>query len=121
MINPGSLPIDGAREDLAAANLGVFLAAARERGAELAGDPVRDPAADRDGRYGWDLPMADGSVVRLLMPGVELTRVRDDLTASAPTLGVCGSAWWWNDAVGLVAAQARWSFSPRSATTTVTG
>jgi hypothetical protein len=119
MINPGSLPLDGAREDLAAANLDAFLAAARERGAELAGDPVRDPAADRDGRYGWDLPMADEAVVRLLIPGVELMRVRDDLTSSAPTLGVSGSAWWWNDAVGMVSASARWSFSPRTATTTI--
>ena len=57
--------------------------------------------------------MADGTVFRQLMPGVELMRVRDDLTASAPVLWLSGSAWWWNDAVGLLAASARWSFSPR--------
>jgi hypothetical protein len=101
MINPGTRPIEGAREDLAAANLEVFLKAVREHGGQLAGDPVRDPAADRDGRFGWDLPQADGSVTRLLMPGVELMRVRDDITAQALCLYVNGGAWWWSDAVGM--------------------
>ncbi|MFI7598283.1 hypothetical protein [Actinoplanes sp. NPDC049681] len=114
MINSGTLPIDDAREDLATANVDVFLAAVRDRGGVLAGDPGRDPAADRDGRFGWDLSMADGSVVRLLMPGVELIRVRDDLTAAgSPCLYVNGSAWWWAAAVGLIASPARWSASPR--------
>jgi hypothetical protein len=112
MINPGTLPIDDAREDLEAANLDVFLAAARERGAALTGPAVRDRTADRDGRFGWDLPMADESIVRLLVPGVELTRVRDDLSARAPCLYVNGGAWWWNDAVALLASSARWSASP---------
>ncbi|MEV8508355.1 hypothetical protein AB0368_26535 [Actinoplanes sp. NPDC051475] len=67
-------------------NLAVFLKAVGKRGGELAGDPIRDPAADRDGRFGWDLPRPDGSITRLLMPGVELMRVRDDLTAHAPCL-----------------------------------
>jgi hypothetical protein len=39
------------------------------------------------------------------MPGVELCLVRDDLTAIAPCLYVNGGAWWWNDAVGLVAGE----------------
>ena len=60
VINPGTLPVDDAREDLAAANLAVFLTAVGERGGQLAGEPVRDPAADRDGRFGWDLPRPDG-------------------------------------------------------------
>ncbi|MEV4640658.1 hypothetical protein AB0J80_25270 [Actinoplanes sp. NPDC049548] len=97
MINPGTAPAPDAREDVAAANLSAFLTAVTGRvpqmgGApavrikELAGDPVRDPAADRDGRFGWDLPFSDGSRLRLLMPGVELPRLRDDLTAEAPCL-----------------------------------
>ncbi len=114
IINPGSAPVDDAREDLAAANMDVFLAAARERGAELADDPVRDPAADRDGRFGWDLPMADGSIVRVLMPGVELIRIRDDITAAAPVLYLNGGAWWWDAAVGLLASPARWRAGPRA-------
>jgi len=117
VINPGTLPVAEAREDLAAANLAVFLAAVRDRAAELdevpiryrvaglAGDAVRDPAADRDGRFGWDLPYSDGRIVRLLMPGAELGLVRDDRTAVAPCLNVNGEPWWWNDAVGCVAGE----------------
>jgi hypothetical protein len=114
MINPGTVPVDDAREDLAVHNVDVFLAAARERGAPLAGPPVRDPEADRDGRYGWDLPMTDGSMVRLLMPGTELIRARDDITAQAPCLYVNGGAWWWKDALGMITSTARWSTSPPS-------
>jgi hypothetical protein len=113
MINPGAVPVDDADEQLAEQNLGVFLAAARERGAQLGGDPVRDPAADRDGRFGWDLPVVGGSVTRLLMPGVELMRVRDDLTSNAPCLYVNGSAWWWQSALALVVSTARWAAAPR--------
>jgi hypothetical protein len=117
MINPGTAPIEQAGEDLAATALSAFLAAVHARAAEmdqvpimartagLAGDPVRDPGADRDGRFGWNLPFSDGRVVRLLMPGVALTLIRDDITATAPCLYVNGHAWWWNDAVGSVAAE----------------
>jgi hypothetical protein len=115
MINPGTVAVDDADEQLAEQNLDVFLTAARDRGAPLAGDPVRDPSADRDGRFGWDLPMAGGSVTRLLMPGVELMRVRDDLTVDAPCLYVNGGAWWWPSALGMVATAARWSATPRPA------
>ncbi|AGL14290.1 hypothetical protein [Actinoplanes sp. N902-109] len=116
MINPGTAPLDDAQPDVAAANLEVFLTAVRDRvpamggdplvrTAELSGDPVRDPAADRDGRFGWDLPFSDGSLLRVLMPGVELSRLRDDISAQAPCLYVNGTACWWNDAVARVAAE----------------
>lgn len=51
MINPGQQPVGDAREDLAAANLAVFLEAVLERGAALEGDPVRDPTAGSAGTY----------------------------------------------------------------------
>ncbi|WP_249999286.1 hypothetical protein [Actinoplanes sp. M2I2] len=117
MINPGTAPIEDARPDLAEANLDAFLTAVRRRAAELdetpirhrvahlAGDPVRDPRADRDGRFGWDLPMSDGRAVRLLLPGAELTRLRDDITAESPCLYVNGTAWWWSGAVDAVAGE----------------
>lgn len=117
MINPGTRPIEQASEDLAAAALNAFLAAVRDRiaatgevpirtrVATIAGDPVRDPAADRDGRYGWDLPYTDGRIVRLLIPGVPLPAVRDDITASAPCLYINGHAWWWPAAIGILAAE----------------
>jgi hypothetical protein len=75
------------------------------RTAELTGPPARDPAADRDGRYGWNLAFTDGRQLRLLMPGVELTRLRDDITAAAPCLYLNGHAYWWNDAVARTAAE----------------
>lgn len=115
VINPGSQPVDGAREDLAVANLDVFLTAVRDRRSDaLAGDPVRAPEADRDGRFGWRVPTSDGLVIMVLMPGAELDRVRA-LGATAPCLFVNDEAWWWNDAVGLLAATARWSTSPQPA------
>ena len=117
MINPGTAPIEAAREDLAATNLSVFLTAVREYSRELeqvpirqrvaapAGEPVRDPRADRDGRFGWDLPFSDGRTVRLLLPGVPLGLLRGDVTAAAACLYVNGTAWWWNDAVSVVAGE----------------
>jgi hypothetical protein len=69
------------------------------RTADLTGALTREPAGDRDGRYGWTLQFTDGRHLRLLMPGVELTRLRDDITAAAPCLYLNGHAYWWNDAV----------------------
>ncbi|MEV4703053.1 hypothetical protein [Actinoplanes sp. NPDC049316] len=116
MINPGTAPVEDADEQTAAANLTVFLDAVRTRVAgmggppavrvsDLTGEPARDPAADRDGRFGWDLPFTDGSRLRLLLPGVDVARLRDDLTAQAPCLYVNGTAYWWDAAVARVAAE----------------
>jgi hypothetical protein len=41
------------------------------------------------------------------MPGVELTRIRDDITAQAPCLYVNGCAWWWDAAVDMAIPLAR--------------
>ncbi|MEV4705483.1 hypothetical protein [Actinoplanes sp. NPDC049316] len=117
VINPGTAPVENASEELAVAALAVFLDEVGKRAAEmnatplkrreasLAGDPARDPGADRDGRFGWDLPLSDGRVVRLLMPGLRVELMRDDITAAAPCLYVNGTAWWWTTAVGMVAAE----------------
>ncbi|MCO8274197.1 hypothetical protein M1L60_26710 [Actinoplanes sp. TRM 88003] len=117
MINPGTAPIDGADEELARANLDAFLDAVRQRAeqmdevpirqrvAHLDGDPVRDPGADRDGRFGWDLSMSDGRTIRVLIPGVPLAALRDDITAVAPCLYVNGNANWWSGAVDSVAGE----------------
>jgi hypothetical protein len=93
---PGALPIADGREDLAAAALDVFLAAVRGRAVELEqvpirhrvagldGDPVRAPDADGDGWFAWILPVSDGTTVQIRIPGVELARMRDGLSAAAP-------------------------------------
>jgi hypothetical protein len=116
MINPGTLPVPDAREDLAVAALAVFLPAVQERALELeqvpiryreagiSGEPVRVPDADHDGRFAWDVPFSDGRQVRLLIPGTDLTTLRG-LSATAPCLYVGEEAAWWNDAVGSLAGE----------------
>ena len=81
VINPGSRPVEGATEVAAEASLRAFVAEAVERGLRLAGEPERQPNADIDGRYAWSLPLQGGDRARILMPGVGLTQLRDDLTA----------------------------------------
>ncbi|WP_433531272.1 hypothetical protein ACQPYA_03955 [Micromonospora sp. CA-263727] len=103
MVNFGTGPVDEASEAAAEANMSAFVDALRQRGIDLPATADRDPSADRDGRYGYLLPTATGAV-HILMPGADLARVRDDLTASAPCLVVNGQAWWWHDATGQAAA-----------------
>ncbi|WP_203841817.1 hypothetical protein [Winogradskya humida] len=115
MINPGTQPVEGAREKLAATALAAFLTAVRERAAELEqvpirhrvagvdGEPVRTPATDRDGRFGWDVPISDSTTVPILIPGVEVARMRDDMSAHAPCLYVDGIPAWWGTAIGSLA------------------
>ena len=112
---PGALPIADGREDLAAAALLAFLAAVSERVVELEqvpirhrvarleGEPVRAPEADSDGWFAWLLPFSDGTTVQVRIPGVELARMRDDLSAMAPCLYVNADPWSWDAAVGSVA------------------
>jgi hypothetical protein len=100
VINPGTRPLDSHDEADAHANLLVFLDAVRTRGG-TPGEPRRDAGLDRDGRYGWVVPMGGDRSTLLLMPGVPLTQLRDDITAEAPCLYVNGGAWWWSDALNM--------------------
>ncbi|XVV10932.1 hypothetical protein ACQP2X_39760 [Actinoplanes sp. CA-131856] len=114
MINPGSQPVDGAREELAAANLATFWAELREQaalesetrrtGGEV-GEPVQESAADRDGRFGWTV-VVNGQPVQILMPGVEEAVLRG-LDAQTPCLLINGEARWWSSAVYAAAALPR--------------
>jgi hypothetical protein len=61
------------------------------------GEPVRDEGSDADGRFGWMLPV-NGAEVRVLMPGVDLGRVKG-LDSGAPCLFVDGTAAWWSGAI----------------------
>ena len=102
MINPGARPVEGASEAAAEANMQAFLDAATDRGLHLADEPERHPEADTGGRYAWILPLEGGDHVQVLMPGADITQVRDDLSSNAYCIFVAGSSWWWNDALGMV-------------------
>ncbi|WP_143235483.1 hypothetical protein [Paractinoplanes atraurantiacus] len=114
MINPGSQPVDGAREELAAASLAAFLVELREQaaleretrgaGGEV-GEPVRDSTADRDGRFGWTITV-NGQPVQVLMPGLEEAVLRG-LDAQTPCLLINREARWWSSAVYAAAALPR--------------
>jgi hypothetical protein len=104
----GTAPVEGSSEEVAAANLSTFLAAVREQAARErevrgsggdVGEPIRDPAADQAGRFGWTVQV-NGRAVHILMPGVDVAQLRG-LTSEAPCLQI-GQEWaWWPDAVYL--------------------
>lgn len=75
----------------------------QSRVASVDGDPVREVDADRDGWFAWRLPISDGTTVQIRIPGVQLTRMRDDLSTTAPCLYVGDNSWSWDGAVGSVA------------------
>jgi hypothetical protein len=104
MINPGTLPVQDAKPEAAAAAIAVFVEEVVARGGWLDGVPVRDPSADREGRYGYLLPIAGGGAVLILMPGASIERLRD-LGAAAPCVYVGEWPWWWNDATSQAAGK----------------
>ena len=107
MINPGARPVENASEAAAEANMQAFLDAATDRGLHLTDEPERHREADTDGRYAWILAVEGGDRVQVLMPGADITQVRDDLSAHAYCIRVGDGNWWWNDAVGMVIAHPR--------------
>jgi len=60
-----------------------FIDAATDRGLSIADEPERHPDTDVDGRYAWILPVDGGGRVEVLMPGADLSQVRDDLSPQA--------------------------------------
>ena len=106
MVNPGTLPVEGATEAAAAANMSALIEGVAERGDWLTGEVVRDEQADRDGRFGYLLPSVAGTTVRVLMPGIDLSRLTgaQRLSATAPCLYINDTPWWWKtDAVDQAA------------------
>ena len=101
-INPGSGEAPSGTPEQAELNVKTFLTEVAERGATITGTPARVPDADQLGRYAFDLPGATAAV-RILMPGVAVEAIRDDMRASAPCVFVNGAPWWWNDAAGQTA------------------
>lgn len=101
IINPGTGPVDGAREREARRNIGAFCR-------ELA---FRDPIIrikrchdnDDDGRYGFTLTRGIRETV-VDMPGLPLDRVRmgnGDNAWNFPRLYVDGNSWLWPYAISM--------------------
>jgi hypothetical protein len=60
----------------------------------LDGEPIPDGAAD-------------GAVLDTSLPGVDIVRIHDDLSATAPCLYFGDNAWLWSGAVVQAAGAAR--------------
>lgn len=95
-INPGSGPVEGATEQQAAENIQAFIAdLAKEHGLAVASID-RTPLADYgEGRFAFDLGMANGRHVEVQMPGLPVDRIRAGWTR----LYVDGSSWYWDFAL----------------------
>lgn len=98
-INPGSGPIEGTTEENARANMDAF--AADLVLIDITTTAItRNPGADADGRYGYQLGLDDGRVIDVEMPGLPLDQVRyidepgQDIW-DFPRLYVAGSSWIW--------------------------
>jgi len=105
-INPGTGPVHEATVENAAINITVFADDLRSAG--LAVDSCnRVPAADYgDGRFAFQLAMADGRTIEIQMPGLPVDRVRftgDDGQNiwDFPRLYVDDSSWVWKFALSV--------------------
>ncbi|MGW0578330.1 hypothetical protein ACWD25_20695 [Streptomyces sp. NPDC002920] len=105
-INPGSGPVAEATEAHAAINITVFADDLRAAGRGV-DSCNRIPNADYgDGRYAFELAMADGRTMEIQMPGLPVERVRylDEDSQNIwdfPRLYVDGSSWVWKYALGV--------------------
>lgn len=106
VINPGSGPVGGAAEEHAVINIGAFADDLRARG--LGVDTFTRRAQDDygEGRYAFELVMADGRTIEIQMPGLPAERVRyvDSERQNIwdfPRLYVDGSSWVWKFALGV--------------------
>jgi hypothetical protein len=104
-INPGSGPVHEATEANAATNITVFADDLRVAGLGV-NECRRIPDADYgEGRFAFELAMADGRTIEIQMPGLPVERVRY-LDAEGqniwdfPRLYVDGSSWVWKYALG---------------------
>ncbi|MET7776293.1 hypothetical protein ABZU94_10550 [Streptomyces mirabilis] len=109
-INPGSGPVREATEEHAAINITVFGDDLRRAGLDVR-SADRIPANDYgDGRYAFELAMADGRTIEIQMPGLPVERVRyvgedDQNIWDFPRLYVDGSSWVWKFALSVCAPE----------------
>lgn len=106
IMNPGSGPVQGATEEHAAYNMGVFtVEVMQRRGHDVVPGAERRPDLDDEGRFGWALIFGD-ETYEIEMPGLPLADVRymgleGQNILGFPRLYVNGSSWIWKYALGI--------------------
>jgi hypothetical protein len=97
IINPGSGPVPDATEENAAAAMAVFCDDLRAQGKAVAG--FDRTAGDDEGRFAFDVILADGEKHQIEMPGLPVDQVRylgePQNIWDFPRLYVDGSSWVW--------------------------
>jgi hypothetical protein len=106
----GTGPVQGATEQEALRNIGVFIGDLRAQGLVTDLLTYRPDSSRDDGRYTCDLLFEDGRVVEIRMPGLPLDRVRWMADPSQhikefPRLYVDGGSWVWWFALGVCVAE----------------
>lgn len=104
IINPGSGPVPDATAEQAAENAAMFVLDLGARRLPVAKAERRPDADYGDGRFAFELTMADGRSIEIQMPGVPVERVRflgedGQNIWDFPRLYVDGSSWVWQFAL----------------------
>lgn len=112
IINPGSGPVEGATEEWAAFNAGVFTGELIQAGLTVVWAERRTDL-DHNGRAGWAVLLeGDDEPTLIEMPGISFDRVRYIEHPSQniwdfPRLYIDGSSWVWKFAVEIIVQRAR--------------
>jgi hypothetical protein len=101
----GTGPVQGATEQDATRNIGIFILDLHDRGLEVS-TLTRCPDEDRGGRCAFSLGFSDGRSVEIRMPGLPTDRVRwmhepEQRIHDFPRLYVDGGSWIWYFALSV--------------------
>lgn len=104
IINPGSGPVAGATEEQSAVNITVFGDDLRRAGLDVRACNRKPDRDGRDGRFAFELAMADGRLIEIQMPGLSIEKVRfmgedGQSILDFPRLYVDGSSYVWEFAL----------------------
>lgn len=105
-INPGTGPVEGATEEHAAINITVFSDDLRRAGLDVHACNRKPDRDGRDGRFAFELVMADGRSIEIQMPGLPVEKVRfmdgdGQNIWNFPRLYVDGSSYVWEFALSV--------------------
>ncbi|WP_432169087.1 hypothetical protein [Streptomyces sp. 1222.5] len=106
IINPGSGPVAEATEAHAATNITVFGDDLRRAGLDVLACNRMPDDDYGDGRYAFELEMADGGSIEIQMPGLPVERVRfmgedGQNILDFPRLYIDGSSYVWEFALSV--------------------